>query len=319
MNIPGQYFLQAHTAVNVFDEIQKLNTALCHYNEDLAAQGTTQLTEETFYSEKGQPQSPESLERAMITMPFKLLAQQNLRFLPQDADTYIRCLKYVEQHILATKLTPKNILQVVKKINSLLFPAFEGKYRQCLAIVYDTNIMPDIRNADTFRQLDRFFQKAENQPVYDTWKAKTRAKIWSTEFAANRKTLTLDKGDLQCLQKMADICPTHNQIPHLLNELKEVLKDTPSEECYDIAGRLHQIIVKTHPFVDGNGRTARIVMNVVLMQAGKDFLLFDTDANYTQAIAQNNFVSYIKDLADRQPACEKVVSLAIRALANGFR
>jgi Fic family protein len=34
------------------------------------------------------------------------------------------------------------------------------------------------------------------------------------------------------------------------------------------AAKLHKRIATTHPFSDGNGRTARLVMNLALLQAG---------------------------------------------------
>lgn len=36
----------------------------------------------------------------------------------------------------------------------------------------------------------------------------------------------------------------------------------------ELAGILHHRLVSIHPFFDGNGRTSRLVMNVILMQAG---------------------------------------------------
>ena len=36
----------------------------------------------------------------------------------------------------------------------------------------------------------------------------------------------------------------------------------------DYAAKLHKEFVFIHPFVDGNGRMARLLMNVALMQAG---------------------------------------------------
>ncbi len=35
-----------------------------------------------------------------------------------------------------------------------------------------------------------------------------------------------------------------------------------------LAAELHEQLVTIHPFVDGNGRTARLVMNLVLLQHG---------------------------------------------------
>ncbi len=34
------------------------------------------------------------------------------------------------------------------------------------------------------------------------------------------------------------------------------------------AARVHSDLVKIHPFVDGNGRTSRLLMNLELMKAG---------------------------------------------------
>ena len=36
----------------------------------------------------------------------------------------------------------------------------------------------------------------------------------------------------------------------------------------EFAARLHEGLVTIHPFVDGNGRAARLLMNLVLLQAG---------------------------------------------------
>ena len=35
-----------------------------------------------------------------------------------------------------------------------------------------------------------------------------------------------------------------------------------------LAAEMHERLVTIHPFVDGNGRTARLIMNLILLQAG---------------------------------------------------
>ena len=35
-----------------------------------------------------------------------------------------------------------------------------------------------------------------------------------------------------------------------------------------LAAEMHERLVSIHPFVDGNGRTARLVMNLILLQNG---------------------------------------------------
>lgn len=43
---------------------------------------------------------------------------------------------------------------------------------------------------------------------------------------------------------------------------------TANEQPVQIAADAHFKLVTIHPFVDGNGRTARLLMNFILMQAG---------------------------------------------------
>lgn len=57
--------------------------------------------------------------------------------------------------------------------------------------------------------------------------------------------------------------PSH--MDELMRWLKQAGKRIHPVEC---AALLHHKIVYIHPFFDGNGRTARLVMNIVLMRAG---------------------------------------------------
>lgn len=59
------------------------------------------------------------------------------------------------------------------------------------------------------------------------------------------------------------------QVPALV---KKLAHDLPLEQKkyhpVEYAARVHLELVTIHPFVDGNGRCARLLMNLVLMQAG---------------------------------------------------
>jgi Fic family protein len=58
----------------------------------------------------------------------------------------------------------------------------------------------------------------------------------------------------------------------LLSEMKQLMswmKRAQDEyHMVEFAARFHHRLAKIHPFVDGNGRTARLVMNLFLMKAG---------------------------------------------------
>lgn len=45
----------------------------------------------------------------------------------------------------------------------------------------------------------------------------------------------------------------------------------------EMASHLHQRLVNIHPFIDGNGRTARLVMNLSLLQTGYPITIIDSE------------------------------------------
>ncbi|WP_276819189.1 Fic family protein [Mailhella massiliensis] len=63
--------------------------------------------------------------------------------------------------------------------------------------------------------------------------------------------------------------PSPEEVPALM---KEFVEQAPRwREMYhpvEYAARLHQRLVAIHPFVDGNGRVARLLMNLALLQSG---------------------------------------------------
>lgn len=63
--------------------------------------------------------------------------------------------------------------------------------------------------------------------------------------------------------------PEAYEVSKLMNELVEWVGNNKSKlHPVELAAVLHHKLVYIHPFFDGNGRTARLLMNVMLMQAG---------------------------------------------------
>lgn len=63
--------------------------------------------------------------------------------------------------------------------------------------------------------------------------------------------------------------PEAEEVPILMRELIEWLRKSGlTTHPVELAALLHHKLVYIHPFFDGNGRTARLVMNLILMQAG---------------------------------------------------
>ena len=100
--------------------------------------------------------------------------------------------------------------------------------------------------------------------------------------------------------------PNYNDIPDLMkifaisiNDFKETLHPVT------LAAKLHERIATIHPFVDGNGRVARLVMNLSLLQNGypiviippilrNDYIASIRLANVGNVEPFFNFISYIE-------------------------
>jgi Fic family protein len=63
--------------------------------------------------------------------------------------------------------------------------------------------------------------------------------------------------------------PNHLKVPELIDELLTETRDSAAQlNSVDLAARFHHRFVWIHPFYDGNGRTARLLMNLFLMSEG---------------------------------------------------
>lgn len=65
------------------------------------------------------------------------------------------------------------------------------------------------------------------------------------------------------------IPPQPWQVPVLMEQLVAwYVENEPVLHPVVLAAEVHERIATNHPFIDGNGRTARLVMNLILMQRG---------------------------------------------------
>jgi Fic family protein len=63
------------------------------------------------------------------------------------------------------------------------------------------------------------------------------------------------------------VMPNAKKVPDLMEECISWLQHNETQPLL-LAADAHFKLVSIHPFVDGNGRTARLLMNLILMQAG---------------------------------------------------
>ncbi len=62
--------------------------------------------------------------------------------------------------------------------------------------------------------------------------------------------------------------PNPAQVPNLMDDFFFWLKENSGMHPVLLAAEAHYRFVSIHPFIDGNGRTARLLMNLILIQNG---------------------------------------------------
>lgn len=65
----------------------------------------------------------------------------------------------------------------------------------------------------------------------------------------------------------ATVFPNWHRVSSMLDEMIEEIRNSKVHVCFK-ASQAHLRLVGIHPFVDGNGRTARLLMNLLLLQDG---------------------------------------------------
>ena len=67
--------------------------------------------------------------------------------------------------------------------------------------------------------------------------------------------------------------PKHDKLSELMQEFcAEIPVKKENLHPVEFSAWLHERLVSIHPFIDGNGRTARLIMNLALLQAGYNII-----------------------------------------------
>lgn len=64
------------------------------------------------------------------------------------------------------------------------------------------------------------------------------------------------------------VLPNHAKVPSLMKDFMRWLQSIQGEHPVKIAADAHYKLVSIHPWVDGNGRTSRLLMDLILIQHG---------------------------------------------------
>lgn len=293
--IPGYFTIQAHPDHAVIPVIAKTNALFPRLQQQI---------EQRFQAPP--PLAKERCHSAMVTAARNHLSNAISPLTPLSIFGYVIALHYAEQHLLSLKiseLTPNALLKIVHRINLCMsiseFPG--GMYRESDSVVY-TDRMPAGRDRKAFQQVEEYILSIANDEQKVLWET-TSLKVWDTFFADS--PCEFDREEKELLHGIMEFKPEYQEIPAMMQEFTEEFcrKVAANEELDPLCSWVHQKLVEIHPYNDGNGRTARFLMNLTRMWVGEKPLLFDNLNNYSQAVRTLNpetFLNYLKALKPQQ-------------------
>jgi Fic family protein len=84
--------------------------------------------------------------------------------------------------------------------------------------------------------------------------------------------------------------PSHNDVPAVMNDFIAEIPTLREDHPVVFAAQLHLKLATIHPFMDGNGRTARLLMNLALLQSGFPITIIPPvlRADYISALRESN-------------------------------
>jgi Fic family protein len=111
--------------------------------------------------------------------------------------------------------------------------------------------------------------------------------------------------------------PNANKVSDLLDDLIDFINTNPLQlNDIELATVFHHKLVWIHPFFDGNGRTVRLVMNLLLLRSGfpPAIILKNDRKKYYEALNQANGGNYHKLTLLMCQAVERTLNIYINAL-----
>jgi Fic family protein len=113
--------------------------------------------------------------------------------------------------------------------------------------------------------------------------------------------------------------PNANKVSDLLDELIDFVNTNPLElNAIELSAIFHHKLVWIHPFFDGNGRTVRLAMNLLLMRCGfpPAIILKNDRKKYYEALNQANNGNYQKLMLLMCQALERSLNIYLNAMPD---
>lgn len=207
---------------------------------------------------------------------------------------------WMQQMALISKRIHARVLERKRRLDNLrpLPSALVGRLREQMQVEYTYNSNAIEGNTLTLQETRLVIEEGftvSGKSLRETLEAKNHPE--AIEFVANLATskkeineeavlhihelimlgITEDAGRYRTvgvrITGASFMPPPSSEVRPRMNELLKWLKDNPDEHSpIELAAVFHHRFVQIHPFVEGNGRTARLLMNAVLIGNGYPFI-----------------------------------------------
>lgn len=230
--------------------------------------------------------------KAAMNKVTKEFFQEDCFFIKSE-ESIIKFIK--ETHELLMKSLPAN------NGHSKIFP---GKFRKEKLIVYKP--LQDERGAaveNNLKDLSIYLKKngASEGELRDF-------RIAFIKIAeSNKQEFVLTPKEAIAIRKVAFLPALPKSIKGLMNSFVSDFKKYAQQDIHPVAlaAWVHCEIGRIHPFFDGNGRLARLLMNAILVRGGYKPVIIPDDSIYTEALFEDEeqpgaFARYLANLIAEQ-------------------
>ena len=118
----------------------------------------------------------------------------------------------------------------------------------------------------TIENLDKY-EKIDEKTILEIHQNITEGTLNDSNMAGKFRDSQVVIGNIKT-GKLNLVPPKPIEVPYLIRELLDWVNVQDDLNPIILAGIFHYEFVRIHPFVDGNGRVARLLMNLALLRAG---------------------------------------------------
>lgn len=243
-----------------------------------------------------------------IEIPLKDAAGKKLRYVhTMETDDNIKAIMSLAKEDVADMISSEIKSNVL--IDSLIDEAFsssviEGAYstRKRVGEMIKKNLSPHNKSEkmifNNYKALvytmENIESKFSHEFIYRVWQILTEGTIEQEDITKLYRT---DKVFVERNNEVVYEGPNHELVYGMMDSLIEFMNKSSMMNPIINACVIHYYFVYIHPFFDGNGRTARALMNIYLLKNGYEFIKYFSISKIL-ADKRKKYYSVIKESED---------------------